>query len=444
MSLLNDVTFPPLTPSQTQRLTYYDQRLQNDTIQSSEEGQEEIAADVSVQPSARKMCWTGSHYMYAGPGRKPQLLKQLESYINKELQTISSSVPHFQEQKLQVYRDAFGCFIKEFKTYQPFLSAIKKEYENTLAYQKDQIRELEPLRSHLRLVTEECERKNQVHWEEEQSEIRALKMEKQKLQRVIEAMKEKEKAMQAVVERLQSELSAQYLQYREERDARQLLIWQLNDLTRGSVKEEHPADENSDAKDPVELQLSLKVCRGDLTKAQEELTRIRAEYWDIVPRRNWDTLEQTHQQNLLKMQTLKGEFDQLKVEHDILLELHKEGSMQNKTHEPSTEQTDESVSQVQNQNEYHNLNDQTGSDAPEKSTLTVQELRTALKTMLPLKSDEEINELVTLAQSESDGSDDCISYQRLHSLLAESVEVVPPALEVSEDKVGANPLQASD
>lgn len=47
------------------------------------------------------------------------------------------------------------------------------------------------------------------------------------------------------VERLQSDLSAQYLQYREQRDARQLLIWQINDLTRGSVEEEHPADGNS-------------------------------------------------------------------------------------------------------------------------------------------------------------------------------------------------------
>lgn len=32
----------------------------------------------------------------------------------------------------QVYRDVFGCFIREFKTYQPLLSAIKKEYETTL------------------------------------------------------------------------------------------------------------------------------------------------------------------------------------------------------------------------------------------------------------------------------------------------------------------------
>lgn len=46
------------------------------------------------------------------------------------------------------------------------------------------------------------------------------------------------------VERLQYELSNQYLQYREERDARNLLIGQLSYLTSASVKE-HPADENT-------------------------------------------------------------------------------------------------------------------------------------------------------------------------------------------------------
>lgn len=68
-----------------------------------------------------------------------------------------------------------------------------------LAYQQDQIRELEPLRSHLRLVKEECERKIQARWGEEQAEIGALKREKQQLQLDMEAMRENEKALQAVV-----------------------------------------------------------------------------------------------------------------------------------------------------------------------------------------------------------------------------------------------------
>lgn len=48
-------------------------------------------------------------------------------------------------------------------------------------------------------MTEECDRKIQARWAEEQAEIGALKREKQLLQKDIEAMREKEKATQAVV-----------------------------------------------------------------------------------------------------------------------------------------------------------------------------------------------------------------------------------------------------
>lgn len=257
---------------------------------------------------------------------------QLERYVSKELHTVDPHEPKFQDLKLQVYRNVFDCFISAFKTYQPLLSAIKKEYENTLAHQQDQIKALEPLRSRLQLVMEECDRKIQACWAEEQAEIGALKMDKQQLQENIEAMREKEKTMQSVVDHLQSELFSQYLQYREERDARKLLIWQLNDMTANTAKEENPADKSTDRKDPVELQLALKVCREDLRKAQEELNRMKAEYWGVVSQCDWDTLKQKHQQTQLQLKTLQDDFDQLKSEHDTLLELHKRGSLHAKTH----------------------------------------------------------------------------------------------------------------
>lgn len=56
-----------------------------------------------------------------------------------------------------------------------------------------------------------------------------------------------------------------------------------------------------EAKDRVELQLALKMCRADLTNAQEELNRMKAEYWDVMPRRNWDQLEKAHKQTLLEV-----------------------------------------------------------------------------------------------------------------------------------------------
>ncbi|KAG7521924.1 hypothetical protein JOB18_009736 [Solea senegalensis] len=317
MSPHKHIKFPPLAPLQNQS-------DQNDCNSGGErDGGCGVTGVVTDQAAAaRKLCFSGSSHIYAGTDRKPRLLMYMESYLNKELHSISPQEPKYQELKLQVHRDIFGCYIKEFQTYQPILSAIRKEYENMLAYQQDQIQELEPLRSHLRLVREECERKIQARWGEERAEIGALKREKQQLQRDIEAMRENEKATQTVVEHVQRELSKQYLRYREERDARRLLIGQLSDLTRATVKTETPAGDNAEDKDPVELQLALKVCRVDLTRAQEELSKMKAEYWDVVPRRNWDTLEETHKQTLLQLHTLQADFNQVKSEYDTLLELH--------------------------------------------------------------------------------------------------------------------------
>lgn len=47
---------------------------------------------------------------------------------------------------LQAHREVFEYLIEDFKTYKPLLSAIKNEYEMMLAYQRQTIRELEPLK----------------------------------------------------------------------------------------------------------------------------------------------------------------------------------------------------------------------------------------------------------------------------------------------------------
>ncbi|KAM4572246.1 translin-associated factor X-interacting protein 1 [Odontesthes bonariensis] len=387
MSPNKDVKLPPLTRSQKQRLAC-DHSLNNVPVQRTED-RDERAADISVPTcSTGKLCWTGVSHMYANSGRKPQLLVQLETYVKKELRAISPHEPKFQEMKLQVYRSAFGCFIGAFRTYRPLLCAIRTEYENTLAQQQDEIRELGPLRSHLRLLTEECDRKIRARWGEERTEIETLKREKQQLQKDVEATRKKEKATQTAVEHLQSELSDQYLQYREERDARRLLIWQLNDLTGGSMMGGRPAD-TEDCRDSVELQLALKVCREDLSKTQEQLNGMKAEFWDVVPRRDWDNLERTHRQTLLQLKTLQGDFDQLKGDYDTLLEVYNRGSVQEKTLISATVQTEEGMSGGQS----------------ECSPLTLQEFR-CRKDPETAESDAETD--VTVAESEADGSSDGI------------------------------------
>ena len=47
---------------------------------------------------------------------------------------------------LQAHREVFEYLIEDFKTYKPLLAAIKNEYEMMLAFQRQQIRQLEPLK----------------------------------------------------------------------------------------------------------------------------------------------------------------------------------------------------------------------------------------------------------------------------------------------------------
>uniref|UniRef100_A0A4W4HEB2 Translin-associated factor X interacting protein 1 n=1 Tax=Electrophorus electricus TaxID=8005 RepID=A0A4W4HEB2_ELEEL len=192
------------------------------------------------------------------------------------------------------------------------------------AYLQEQIRELEPLRAQLVLLSEQCEQRILGLRELERAEIRAVKQEQQHLLQVIESMKEQQRGLQTQVCHLKEELAAQYLLYREERDARKLLIASISNMSY-MLKDD----------DPVKEKLALKVCREDLSRAQVELNRLHAEYGDVVPRRDWENLDCMYQENLLKclisllqLQTLQSDFDQMKSEYDTLLGVHREVSMQ--------------------------------------------------------------------------------------------------------------------
>uniref|UniRef100_A0A8C7QJJ7 Translin-associated factor X interacting protein 1 n=1 Tax=Oncorhynchus mykiss TaxID=8022 RepID=A0A8C7QJJ7_ONCMY len=273
---------------------------------------------------------------FGGPVGKPRFLEQLESYLKKELQALDLQQPKVQERKLQAYREVFGCFIEDFKTYKPLLCAIKNEYEITLAYLRDQIRELEPLRARLVVVSEQCEKRILGLREEERVEIRALKQERQHRQKVIENMRETQSSLQTQVQCLPTRfnLAAQYLMYREECDARKLLIANISSMSYGP--DEEPEEEQEvEIEDPVKEKLALKVCREDLTKAQVELNRLHAEYGDVVPRRDWETLDHTHKENLLKVQ-FNEMFDSTTARDSLQGEL--EGFKEASTPRPEWEQ----------------------------------------------------------------------------------------------------------
>ncbi|XP_010209305.1 PREDICTED: translin-associated factor X-interacting protein 1 [Tinamus guttatus] len=255
---------------------------------------------------------------------KPRYLEQLESYLRKELQALDLTTKNSQELKLQPYREIFEFFIDNFKTYKPLLSAIKNEYEVTLAHQKERIRALEPLEATVTTVSEEYTQQILALQENERDEISMLKQEKQHLLKFIENMKEEKSSLEIQVERLKKSLAEEYLRYLNEHHARKLLLADMNEMHNEQLGLTLHQVQDVKSEDVVKLTLALKIARQDLTKAQVELNRMIADYGDVVPRRDFESLEKKYSVLLQEMKNQHKDFDQLHKEYDMLLEIHRE------------------------------------------------------------------------------------------------------------------------
>ncbi|OXB76062.1 UNVERIFIED_CONTAM: hypothetical protein H355_000161 [Colinus virginianus] len=255
---------------------------------------------------------------------KPHHLEQLESYLQKELQTLDLTKRISQELKLQPYREIFEFFIDSLKTYKPLLSAIKNEYEATLAHQKETIRALEPLKAMVTTVSEECTQQILALQEKEKVEINTLKQEKQRLLKFIDNMKEEKSSLQTQVERLQLSVAEEYTRYLQEHGARKLLLAKLNEMHSEQLDVKQHQVQGGKGEDVVKLTLALKMARQDLTKAQVKLNAMIAEYGDVVPRRDFESLEKKYSDLLQEMKTLRNDFEQLHQEYGTLLEIHRE------------------------------------------------------------------------------------------------------------------------
>ncbi|XP_077104903.1 translin-associated factor X-interacting protein 1 isoform X2 [Siphateles boraxobius] len=254
---------------------------------------------------------------------KPRFLEQLQCHLKRELEALDTHSPKVQELRLQVYQEVFGYLIEEFKTYKPILSAIKNEYDITVAHLREQIRDLLPLRAKLVLVSEQCEKRILDLKVQERDEIRNLKQECQRLQEVVKSMRRQQSALQIQVDHLKEDLASQYQLYRDEHHARKLLITTISTM-RSTERDDN--NEEVESEDPMVVKMALQVCREDLTKAHVELNRLEAEYSDVVPRRDWDNLNRIHEQTLIKLETLQTDFDQMKSEYDTLLEVHRQSA----------------------------------------------------------------------------------------------------------------------
>ncbi|XP_058562457.1 translin-associated factor X-interacting protein 1 isoform X3 [Neofelis nebulosa] len=253
---------------------------------------------------------------------KPRYLEQLENYLRKELLLLDLSTDSAQELRLQPYREIFEFFIEDFKTYKPLLSSIKNAYEVMLAHQREKIRALEPLKAKLVTVNEDCNERILAMRAEERYEISMLKKEKMNLLKLIDKKNEEKISLQSEVSKLRKNLAEEYLHYLSERDARKILISDLNELRYQREDMSLAQSPGIWGEDPVKLTLALKMTRQDLTRTQMELNTMKANFGDVVPRRDFEMQEKTNKDLQEQLDSLRGDYEEVCKEHDILLQLH--------------------------------------------------------------------------------------------------------------------------
>ncbi|KAF6079783.1 translin associated factor X interacting protein 1 [Phyllostomus discolor] len=227
-----------------------------------------------------------------------------------------------QKQKTLPYREIFDFFIEDFKTYKPLLSSIKNAYEVMLAHQREKIRALEPLKAKLVTVNEECNERILAMRAEERSEISLLKKEKMNLLKLVDKKNEEKISLQSEVTKLRKNLAEEYLRYLSERDARKILIADLNELRYQREDMSLAQSPGVWGEDPVKLTLALKMTRQDLARTQMELNTMKANFGDVVPRRDFEMQEKTNKDLQEQLDSLRDDYEEVRKEHEILLQLH--------------------------------------------------------------------------------------------------------------------------
>ncbi|XP_036130271.1 translin-associated factor X-interacting protein 1 isoform X5 [Molossus molossus] len=125
-----------------------------------------------------------------------------------------------------------------------------------------------------------------------------------------------------LVTKLRKNLAEEYLRYLTERDARKILIADLNELRYQREDMSLAQSPGIWGEDPVKLTLALKMTRQDLARTQMELNTMKANFGDVVPRRDFEMQEKTNKDLQEQLESLRDDYEEVRKEHEILLQLH--------------------------------------------------------------------------------------------------------------------------
>uniref|UniRef100_A0A8C5XM37 Translin associated factor X interacting protein 1 n=1 Tax=Microcebus murinus TaxID=30608 RepID=A0A8C5XM37_MICMU len=190
------------------------------------------------------------------------------------------------------------------------------------AHQRERIRALEPLKAKLVTVNEDCNERILAMRAEERYEISILKKEKMNLLKLIDKKNEEKISLQSEVSKLKKNLAEEYLHYLSERDARKILVADLNELRYQREDMSLAQSPGIWGEDPVKLTLALKMARQDLTQTQMELNTMKANFGDVVPRRDFEMQEKINRDLQEQLDSLRADYEEVRKEHELLLQLH--------------------------------------------------------------------------------------------------------------------------
>ncbi|KAF6022920.1 TSNAXIP1 [Bugula neritina] len=258
---------------------------------------------------------------------KPKFLHNLESFLKKELQSLGVTKVEPNELRLQAHREVFDYLMEEFSTYKPLLSAIKNEYEMMLSNNRELTRKLEPLKQVLITTTEQCEQRLHAIRSKDRPEILILKQKSEALKNQIEVMKMEQLKYQNQVDELQEKLSNEYEKYRDQADARKLLVLDINELRyrqEDLIMQQQAANQYASGEDPTMMKIALRRAKYDEGIALEKLKEMSDKYANVTPRRDFEELQKELEALRKYFYEKDRDTETLKTEHDTLLEVHKQ------------------------------------------------------------------------------------------------------------------------
>ena len=100
---------------------------------------------------------TLQHYAGRPPSTEPELLQKLLFYVRQGLRGVGAdpSSPDYLDERLDVFRRAFGHFINAWSSYAPLLLAVQEAYEDALASARAGATGVEEVTARLSLMQEE-------------------------------------------------------------------------------------------------------------------------------------------------------------------------------------------------------------------------------------------------------------------------------------------------